>query len=117
VTAGLLGGVQCLREQLAQVEHLHAPVTHRGDEVVVLPPRALHPDEVVEEETLAVVRRKALERSARPVHEHRAQLPDLGVCPDGVHAISSRYVQVYTETSRWSRGPPAGSVHSGRVRM
>jgi hypothetical protein len=56
---------------------------HQVDERVVLLPRAADPDDVVEEQLVAVRRRQALVREVRPVHDHRPQRPDLGAHAEG----------------------------------
>ena len=74
-----------LGQQLVQEQDLDAARAHQVDERVELLPRAPHPDDVVEEQIVAVARREPLVRQVGPVHHHRVELPDLRVCSeDGV---------------------------------
>ena len=72
-----------LGEQVVEEQDLDAALAHQVDEGVVLLARAPHPDDVVEEQLVAVRRRQALVRQVGPVDHHRPERPDLGVCPAG----------------------------------
>ena len=63
------------------LEHLDAALGERIGERVVLLPRALHPDHVVEQQIVLVARRQPLELEPRTVHEHRPERADLRVHP------------------------------------
>ena len=71
-----------LRQKLVEEEDLDAAVAHEIDERVELLSRAPDPDHVVEEKLMAVRGRQPLVRKIRPVHHHRPQRADLGVCAE-----------------------------------
>ena len=73
--AGFLD-LQCLLEQIVELQYFDVPLPHLQDEVVVILLRLVHPDDVIEEQLTAVPRRQALVREARPTHHHGSQFPD-----------------------------------------
>ena len=73
----LVAGRQRLGQQVAQVEHLDAPLAHAGHELVVLVLGALHPEHVVEQQVVVVRRGQPLEAEFRAVHHHLAELAHL----------------------------------------
>ena len=80
---------QRLGEQILEVKHLDSPLSHHADELVVLPPRPLDPQDIVEQQLVVVCRRQALEAQIRPVDDHLAEAPDLGVDAQVIHAGTS----------------------------
>lgn len=72
------GGVvlERLGEQVGQVQHLDALLPEGVGEDVMLLPRPLHPEHVVEQEAAHVRRCQPLELEAGPVQEHAVQLAD-----------------------------------------
>ena len=66
-----------LGEQLVEEQHLDAALAHQVDERVELLARAAHPDDVVEQQLVAVRRRQPLVREVRAVDDDAAQRPDL----------------------------------------
>ena len=74
-----LGVLERLGEQLVQEQDLDAALAHQVDEGVELLAGAAHPDDVVEEQLVAVRRREPFVREVGPVHHHRLELADLGV--------------------------------------
>jgi len=81
VLACLRAGVERLREQVLVVEHLDAALAHHRDERVVLPLCLMHPQHVVVQQLVLVVRRQPHQAQLRPVHDHLPQPADLGVDP------------------------------------
>src|SRR5207237_8225976 len=92
-----LRDVEHLGEQLGEVVHLHPAVAQRLGEGVVLLPRPLAPQDVVEQQPRDVRRGQPAQLKAGPVQDHLAQLAGFGVDVEG-------------------RGRPGLSV-SGRVRQ
>jgi len=64
-------------------EHLDAARAHQVDERVELLPRPAHPDDVVEQQLVAVRRREPLVRQVGPVDDDAVQGPDLGGDAEG----------------------------------
>src|SRR5215472_1191010 len=77
-------------QELRKIEHLDSALLHLGDEVVVVLARLMDPDDVVEEEIVAVARRQPLMRAAGRADHHGLQLADLGMGAEGArHETSS----------------------------
>src|SRR5438046_2646141 len=76
--------------RLRACQHLGStpPLPHHADELVVLPPRPLDPQDIVEQELVVVCGRQALETQVRSVDDHLAEAPDLGVDAQIIHAGS-----------------------------
>ena len=104
-----------LREQLMEEDDLDPAFTHEVGERVELLPRAANPDHVVEEQLVAVRRRQPLVREVGPVHHHRAELPDLRMCPErgvrrGAHlSISSVFLRGGSRSGPTRSARPAGA--------
>ena len=71
--------VERLAQQVLDVQHLDAALAHPRDELVVLPLRALDPQDVVEQQLVVVARRQPLEAEVRPMDDDLAELADLRV--------------------------------------
>jgi hypothetical protein len=74
-----LGVGKGLGEQVVQLDDLHAPVTHLGDEVEVVTAGVLHPQHVVEQQVVAVRGRQALMSQPGGADQDLAQPADFGV--------------------------------------
>ena len=72
-----LGHGHHVGEQILQLEYLHAAVDHLGDEVEVVAAGLLQPDDVVEQQFLAGLRREPLVGKAGCAHHHPPQLARL----------------------------------------
>ena len=87
--AGLLV-LQRLREKVVKLQDLHSALLHLEDEVVVVLPRFLDPDHVVEEQVVAVARGQALVGEAGPADHDGPELADLGVDAKVTHGSPPR---------------------------
>ena len=76
---------QRLREEVLDVVDLDAALAHPRHELVVLPLRALDPQDVVEQQLVVVLGREALEAQVGPVDDDPPQLADLGVDAERSH--------------------------------
>ena len=76
-------GPERLGQQILDVEHLDAALTHPSDELVVLPLRALDPQDVIEQQLVVVGRGQPPEAEVRPVDDDLAQLADFRVDAEG----------------------------------
>ena len=68
-----LGHGHHVGEQILKLEHLHAAVGHLGDEVEVVAAGLLQPDDVVEQQLLAGLRRQPLVRESGRAHQDSPQ--------------------------------------------
>ena len=68
-----LGQGHHLGEQVLQFEDLHTAIDHLGDEVEVVAAGLLQPDDVVEQQLVAVLRRQPLVRKSRCAHHDSPQ--------------------------------------------
>ena len=66
-------------KQVLDVEDLDPALAHARHELVVLPLRALHPQHVVEQQLVVVVRGEPLQAELGPVDDDLPQLADLRV--------------------------------------
>ena len=69
-----LGDGHGFGQQLVQVQHLHAAFLHLQDEVVMVLLGLVHPDDIVEQQILAVARGQALVGKARAADHDGAEL-------------------------------------------
>ncbi len=65
-------------QQVVQLEYLHAPVDHLGDEVEVIPSSLLQPDDIVEQQFLARLRGEPLMGEPWRADQDSPQLARLG---------------------------------------
>ncbi len=77
-----------LLQQLAHEEDLDVAVAHHVDEGVMLDPSLLDPDDVVEQQLLAVRGGQPTEREARTVDDDLSQLTDFGMNSVGRHSAA-----------------------------
>src|SRR5699024_6272409 len=68
------GDLQGLGEQIVQLDHLDAPVSHLGHEVGVVALGILHPHHVVEEQFVVIGRGQSAVGKSRGTYEYLAQL-------------------------------------------
>ena len=71
------GQLERLAQQLPEIVHLHAAVTQRLGERVVLLLRPPGPHHLVKQQVLDVLRGEPGQFQARPVHDDLAELPHL----------------------------------------
>ena len=84
--------VQRFAEELREIEHLDAPFLHLRHEVVMVLARLVNPDDVVEQQIVAVAGGEPLMGAARRADHHRLQLSDLGVDAETASHETSLYL-------------------------
>ncbi len=80
-----LGPHEDVREEVGQVEDLDRPFTEGVGERVVLLPRPLHPQDVVEEERVLVARREPPQLEVRSVEDDAGEAAHLGADVEPPH--------------------------------